>query len=84
MALGVGVIFVGYWIGLFGYASLRGPGVGFVDLIVPGRNVQWPNPPTSSNPDPTRIAGGSGSGITDLSPGNHFPGWVPPGQTAAP
>lgn len=42
MALGLGVVFFGYWVSLFGFASLRGPGVGFVDLIVPGRTVNWP------------------------------------------
>lgn len=58
MALGLGVVFFGYWVGLFGFASLRGPGVGFVDLIVPGRTVNWP-------------AGGSGadsSGVATSTP----------------
>ena len=58
MALGLGVVFFGYWVGLFGFASLRGPGVGFVDLIVPGRTPPWPaggssgggNTPASTTP----------------------------------
>ena len=37
----VGLVFLfgGYWLGYFGWESLRGPGVGLLDLIVPGRTV---------------------------------------------
>lgn len=37
--LGLAVAFVGYWVAYFGWASLKGPGVGFVDLVVPGREI---------------------------------------------
>ena len=49
MAVGLGTIFIGWWVGLFGFASLRGPGVGFIDLIVPGRTVNWPASSNSGN-----------------------------------
>jgi hypothetical protein len=36
-ALGAGVVLVGYWLAYFGWESIQGPGVGLLDLIVPGR-----------------------------------------------
>lgn len=36
--LGLALGFVGYTLIYFGYCSLRGPGVGLVDLIIPARN----------------------------------------------
>ena len=36
---GIVVAFVGYWLAYFGFESLRGPGVGLLDLLVPGRTV---------------------------------------------
>lgn len=36
-ALGAGVALVGYWLAYFGWESIRGPGVGLFDLIIPGR-----------------------------------------------
>ena len=58
MALGIGVVFVGYWVSLFGYCSLKGPGVGFVDLIVPGR--------LSGHVIPTGQGSGKTGGSTSL------------------
>ena len=38
-AVGVLVGFAGYWLIYFGVSSLQGPGIGLLDLIVPGRTV---------------------------------------------
>jgi hypothetical protein len=35
--VGLLVAFAGYVLGYFGWCSIRGPGVGLVDLVVPGR-----------------------------------------------
>jgi hypothetical protein len=34
---GILVAFAGYTLAYFGWCSLRGPGVGLVDLVIPGR-----------------------------------------------
>lgn len=49
MAVGLGLGFVGYWLAYFGYCSIKGPGVGLIDLIVPGRQVTIPS---SGGPGP--------------------------------
>lgn len=41
--VGILIAFAGYTIAYFGWCSLRGPGVGLVDLLVPGRDVQIPD-----------------------------------------
>jgi hypothetical protein len=40
--VGVAFAFLGYTLLYFGICSLRGPGVGFLDLLVPGREVVIP------------------------------------------
>ena len=60
MALGIGTVFIGYWIGLFGYCSLKGPNVGLIDLIVPGR--------LSGHVIPTSAGDSSGSGAVTVTP----------------
>ena len=50
MAVGLATIFAGYNLAYFGYCSIKGPGVGFLDLLVPGRFVVIPGP-ESSNPN---------------------------------
>lgn len=42
--LGLLIAFGGYTLAWFGWASLKGPGVGLVDLLVPGRQVGWVTP----------------------------------------
>ena len=37
--VGLALVWVGYTLAYFGYCSLRGPGVGLLDLVVPGRTV---------------------------------------------
>lgn len=57
LPLGLAVLLGGYTLAYFGIASLRGPGTGLLDLIVPGRykpptpNVaaSAPAPPQSAN-----------------------------------
>jgi hypothetical protein len=43
--LGLLVTFAGYTLAYFGWCSLRGPGVGLVDLLVPGRPITIPGGP---------------------------------------
>lgn len=62
MAVGLGVGFIGYWLAYYGYCSLRGPGVGILDLIVPGRDVTIP---TSAGGDQATIS----------KPGQYIPGF---------
>lgn len=40
--VGLLIAFAGYTFAYFGWCSLRGPGVGLVDLLVPGRAVLIP------------------------------------------
>jgi hypothetical protein len=59
---GLSIGFVGYWLAYFGYCSLRGAGVGLLDLVIPGRDVRIPGslgapleppaPGTFSTPNP--------------------------------
>lgn len=71
MLFGGGTAFVGYWLIYFGFCSIRGPGVGFLDLIVPGRQVTIP-------------AGGSGGGA-GVAPGATPSGTLfPPGTVLPP
>jgi hypothetical protein len=37
--VGIAVAFVGYTLAYFGWYSLKGPGVGILDLIIPGRTT---------------------------------------------
>jgi hypothetical protein len=48
LALTVG--WVGYTLTYFGFCSLRGPGVGILDLVIPGRTVVIPNSGGSGQP----------------------------------
>ena len=44
---GLALAWVGYTLAYFGFCSLRGPGVGLLDLVIPGRTVVIPgNSPT--------------------------------------
>lgn len=40
--VGIAVAFVGYTLIYFGWCSTRGPGVGLLDLVIPGRPVVIP------------------------------------------
>lgn len=66
--VGLALGWVGYTLMYFGYCSLRGPGVGLFDLIIPGRDVQIP-------------AGGSG-GVNIGTPGQTIPGTSAGGPAA--
>jgi hypothetical protein len=47
--LGLVVVFAGYTLAYFGWCSVRGPGVGLIDLVVPGRPVVIPGSSASSS-----------------------------------
>ena len=51
MAVGLGLSFVGYWLAYFGYCSIKGPGVGLIDLIVPGRTITIPSSSGAGGPN---------------------------------
>lgn len=55
--VGLALAFAGYTLAYFGWCSLRGPGVGIVDLLVPGRPVTIPDGTT-----PNAGAGNNGQG----------------------
>lgn len=57
---GVAFVFAGYTLGYFGWCSLRGPGVGLLDLVIPGRTVVLPGVQTS--PYDTSMFGGGPPG----------------------
>lgn len=59
MAVGLGLVWVGYTLSYFGICSLRGPGVGLLDLVIPGRHVVIPSSSASLK------SGDSGSGGGD-------------------
>jgi hypothetical protein len=48
LTLAVG--WVGYTLAYFGFCSLKGPGVGLLDLVIPGRTVVIPSSSSSSSP----------------------------------
>lgn len=75
MAFGVGATFLGYWLAYFGYCSLRGPGVGLLDLIIPGRDATVTIPPAGPTPSGTLFPGGTK--LPPTSPGGQ-------GQTVDP
>lgn len=70
MAVGLGLSFVGYWLAYFGYCSIKGPGVGLIDLIVPGRTITIPG----GNTNPTTPQG--------LPPGSTLPPTTPGGPSS--
>ena len=37
VGIGLGILFMGYWIGAYGWSQIRGCNAGIVDLIIPGR-----------------------------------------------
>jgi hypothetical protein len=61
--VGLLIGFVGYTLMFFGYESIRGPGVGLLDLIVPGRPF---NPYTSTGA--TSSTGSTGSSAAAATP----------------
>jgi len=72
MAVGLATLFAGYTLAYFGYCSIKGPGVGFLDLLVPGRTVMIP---TSGG------SGSSGSGESNplgLAEKTRTPGTIGP------
>lgn len=64
LPIGLAVLLGGYTLTYFGFESLRGPGVGLLDLIVPGRyqgnatpqGVQMPQPAQPPMPSAAQIA----------------------------
>lgn len=55
--VGLAFAFIGYTLVYFGWCSVRGPGVGLLDLVVPGRTVVVPT------------AGGGGGQPSNQVPG---------------
>lgn len=56
VALGLGTVWAGYYLFLYGYCLIRGYNVGFTDLIHPA----WPG--TAKPPAAKPAAGGGGGG----------------------
>lgn len=65
--VGLVLAFAGYTLAYFGWCSLRGPGVGLVDLLIPGRDVTIPDSLGKVTPPPVPSAlGGSGGALGGL------------------
>lgn len=83
-ALGMGVLFIGYSVGLYGYCVIRGYDVAFLEMFV------GPWPPTAAasagfttaNPLSTSPLSGPGITTPDQTPANAGAG--PGGSTALP
>ena len=61
--IGLLIAFAGYTLGYFGWCSLRGPGVGLVDLLVPGRPITIPgSKPVNAPANESGFAPGAGVG----------------------
>lgn len=76
--LGLLVTFAGYTLAYFGWCSLRGEGVGLVDLLVPGRVVVIPGTPAknASNTPLKNLPGGSKAQHPNpIDSGNIAPGF---------
>ncbi len=61
LLVGVGVVWAGYVLTYFGKLSLDGPGVGLLDLMLPGRFKGFPPKSIGSTPA-ARGESGFGSG----------------------
>lgn len=68
MGLALGVGWIGYTLSYFGWCSLRGAGVGLMDLVVPGRTVVIPAGGTKAAPPKSQVnpAAGGKSGYSTL------------------
>lgn len=68
--VGLGLTLVGYTLAYFGFCSLRGPGVGLLDLVIPGRTVTIPSASSSAGgaPGSNPFAPGQGAGGSTLIP----------------
>lgn len=66
MGLALAIGWSGYTLVYFGFCSLRGPGVGILDLIVPGRTVIIPAGGSGSEPghEQSSAAAGGDSGYS--------------------
>lgn len=80
VVLGIGVLFAGYTFVYYGYTLVRGPGVGLLDLLVPGRFGGFPaafgvgaGPGAGGDPGPgdSNVRGFLGPGADEL-PGPSF------------
>ena len=87
MLAGIGVLWVGYTLTYFGWESLRGPGVGLLDLVVPGRfkghssqagTYHGPGTGVSGGGDGSSAAGGGF--VTPSHPGSGVAPNPPKGQ----
>lgn len=70
LLVGAAVLWAGYALTYFGWESLRGPGVGMLDLVVPGRfkgHASTGAGFTSSKPPPA-VTSTKGSTSTGLLP----------------
>lgn len=59
MGLALGVGWLGYTLTYFGFCSLRGAGVGLLDLVIPGRTVVIPGGQTAGAQSPNQVPGAS-------------------------
>lgn len=85
--IGALVFLAGYTLTWFGYARLKGPGMGILDLIVPSRiaNAQAVIAGWGSSTGTSTTKGGSGSPSTTTSPGTTSPTTgLTPGQQSQP
>lgn len=73
MGVGLGLVWVGYTLAYFGVCSLRGPGVGLLDLVIPGRTVVIPSG-GSTNDSAIGATGGGVGGLTHKGNEGFAPG----------
>lgn len=75
MAVGLALVWVGYTLSYFGVCSIRGPGVGLLDLVIPGRKVVIPAGGSGAStgsgfPAGTTISGADANGTSIVTPGD--------------
>lgn len=77
MGIPLAVGWVGYTLVYFGWCSIRGAGVGFLDLVIPGRTFEIPTGgPGTPKPKQSSPAAGGSSGYKTLP--------LPPGPGTRP
>ena len=82
--VGLGLVWLGYTLAYFGYCSLRGPGVGLLDLVIPGRTVVVPSTGLAqpAGLGPNTPGGGPGGSTVTTDPSGKVTNVIPgPGDT---
>lgn len=68
MGIGLAVGWVGYTLAYFGFCSIKGPGVGLLDLVIPGRTVTIPAGGSAQASGPNIPGGGAGGSTITTDP----------------